>query len=155
MEHYDRIPSVNGYGVTFGTGIVSSDGISPRLRTDQLIEPTEFSVTWVMTLDQYREFSTFFHTTISKGSSPFTVNLISIEGYAELHEAQFVPGSVRLTDATGLRRTVQASILAVPSVDYSSVFTIADSLGEFAGIDQWLLSLGELVSVNTQGGLGV
>jgi hypothetical protein len=117
MEHYDLIPEVSGYGATFGTGLVSidTDGGLPRLRADQLIEPTEFSVTWVMTVSQYIEFSYFFQRKISKGSSSFTLNLVSVEGNVELHNAQFVPGSVRLTDATGLRRTVQASILAVVS----------------------------------------
>lgn len=157
MEHYDLIPDVSGYGATFGTGLVSTstDGGSPRLRADQLVEPTEFSVTWILTLAQYRDFSYFFQRRILKGSSPFTVNLISINGEAELHNAQFVPGSVSITDATGLRRIVKASILAVPSVDYSSVFVISDSLGSFGGEASWLLSLGELVNVSAQGGLGV
>jgi hypothetical protein len=157
MEHLKFIPDVRGYSATFGTGLVSTDvdGGDPRLRADQLVEPTQFSVSWVFTLQQYEEFSLFFHTSILKGSSPFTVNLISIFGDVELHNAQFIPGSVKLTDATGLRRIVQASILATVDTDYSNMYVIADSIGSLDGIDTWLASLAELVNVNTQGGLGV
>lgn len=119
LHKFALLPSKPGYSVGDSADAVlrAKVGAGPsRQRLDFPRAPHQVTVSFSLDSAQYDYWRAFWSTGIEYGSLPFLIDLIiDAEDLAE-YEAKFVPGSVSLSDVSGLRYQVDAILEVKPNV---------------------------------------
>lgn len=110
MYNMSLIPDSSSYAVTEGTEVISTilDGGAANYLHDKFGSTSLADVTFVLTEEQYAYIRAFYRTVTVNGSIPFTVQMILDNPYLDTYTANFVPGSLKLSQQQGLAYWVVA-----------------------------------------------
>lgn len=106
-------PESSSYNLTFGTEALRTelDGGRGRYRADILGASTMLEgIEWKLDPDKYNYFMAFYRTETKRASLPFTMDLLVDNSELVTCDCNFVPGSVRLSQQSGITYIVSASI---------------------------------------------
>jgi len=110
-------PSSASYSVTDGKGSIRTilDGGASRYRRDLIGVNSSVKVSWLCDRDQYRYFRAFYRSLLQNGSKAFILDLILDNPTPVPHTCRFIPGSVSLSEQSGLMYVVSAELEVEPS----------------------------------------
>lgn len=127
-------PESSSYNLTFGTEALRTelDGGRGRYRADILGASTMLEgVQWRLDPDEYDYFMAFYRTESKRASLPFTMDLmVDSSGLVEC-DCNFIPGSVRLSEQSGITYVVSASIEVKRPVNLDEEDEDGDIISEF------------------------
>jgi hypothetical protein len=113
-------PDRGGYKVDRGSSVLSVllNGGQGRYRADQLGASSKVSVTFTLDVAGYNYIMAFFRTTLSEGSLPFQISLISEDSNLDDYQAYFMAdenkSGISLISQSGLTYVVGATLEVVP-----------------------------------------
>ena len=152
-------PEKNGYSLSFENEVITTTlaGGPPRQRRRQIGSTSSLNATWILDRDQYNYFMRFYRGVTRGASEPFELDLILDSSDLVEREVRFVPGSVRLTQVSGLAHTVVAELIVTPIALNEDLDEILSVIEQHYGADgrQVLNPLEQLVNVDIPNTSGV
>ena len=151
MDKFIFTPNQSGYSVQDSIEVlqVELDGGAPRIRRDIVGSWPIVNVSWIFDRENFNYFREFYRLTTVSGSLPFLIDLL-IDNADELteHVAQFVPGSIALSQVSGQSYGVSANLRIKP-LDVSTFPGLVAVINAFG--EDWQKDLELLDSiVNTE-----
>lgn len=109
-------PERNSYSVSFAQEAlaVKLEGGLARTRLDILNGAHEVPVVFICDPEEYTYLMAFYRSIANRGATSFEIDLFVEEAGIQECSVKFVPGSVRLTEQSGLAYTVGATLEVVP-----------------------------------------
>lgn len=151
MDKLAILPSSSGYSVTYANEslAVKLDGGASRYRKDILGAWSLVDVTFTVTSNVYQYLMAFYVRATERASEPFLIDLVLDADLLTEHQANFIPGSLRLTEHSGDFFVLSAQLEVKPNVLSDEFLDALIVIGSTYGDDSYafLLSLEHLVNV--------
>lgn len=145
LVKFKYVPDSAGYSASDPSEViqVQLDGGSARYRRDKFDSSSAVSVTWTFNQGEYRYFRAFYRALLGRGALPFLIDLVIDQAELQEYTAHFVPGSVALTQQSGLTYVVKADLEvdSLPIDDEAEAYLVY-MVNEFG--DDWQLDEDDL-----------
>lgn len=132
------LPVIDGYGFQVtGRGVIwSRDRTYRKARLRQGKRPYAFSVKWIFSGDEMRDFVEFFRVTLLDGKLRFNIDLVSGDGQ-EPHDVTFTQSRYNYTVTGGPKYEVTAALFCpsppalLPETELEKYLHVWQPLGVF------------------------